>query len=109
MQGIDIEEVRRAGKPKAEIVVRTNKTIRYPTEARTLQQAIDMCVAGASPSALLSTAFPLPQGRSSCVMNLWRLLFSLSDALFTASSPIRRIYGSVMSDLQRLQSLRCRH
>jgi len=57
MQGIDIEEVRRAGKPKVEIVISTNKTIRYPTEARTLQQAIDMCVAGASHSALFSTAF----------------------------------------------------
>ncbi len=89
MQGIDIEEVRRAGKPKVEIVIRTNKTIRYPTEARTLQQAIDMCVAGASPSALFSTAFPLPQGRSSCVINLWKLLFSLSDVLFRASGTIR--------------------
>jgi len=46
MQGLDIEEVRLAGKPKVEVVVRTDKTIRYPTEARTLQSAIDMCVKG---------------------------------------------------------------
>ena len=46
MQGLDVEEVKLAGKPRVEIVKRTDKTIRYPTEARTLQQAIDMCVAG---------------------------------------------------------------
>ena len=57
MQGLDIEEVRLAGKPKVEHVVRTDKTIRCVSSGAGLraERSLDLCYASGSVSLRASS------------------------------------------------------